>query len=86
MQGACLIPDQGTRYQVQQLKVWHVAMKTPGATTKTWHRQIKIFKNKISFEDPEANLLITYTPWNKNELWAIVKDFFQNNLKSSQSC
>ena len=53
-------------------------METPGATTKTQHRQIKIWKNKISFEDPEAYLLITYTLWNKNELWAIVEDFFQS--------
>lgn len=31
------------------------------------------FKIKPS-EDPEAKLLITYIPWTKAELWAIVKD------------
>ena len=62
-------------------------METPGAATKSQHRQIKIWKNKISFEDPEAYLLITYTLWNKNELWAIVEDFFPKlTEKSSQSC
>ena len=38
--GLSLIPGQGTRSHVQQLKSLHAAMKVWNATTKTWSSQI----------------------------------------------
>ena len=40
--GLGLIPGQGTRYDMPQLKVLHAAMKIedPISTAKTWHSQI----------------------------------------------
>ena len=41
--GPSLIPGQGTRSHMPQLKILHAAMKIkdPRAAAKTWHSQIK---------------------------------------------
>ena len=46
--GPSLIPGQGTRSHVPQLKILHAAMKIkdPRAATKIWHSQIKKEKKK----------------------------------------
>ena len=50
--GPSLIPGQGTRSHVPQLKILHAAMKIkdPRAATKIWHSQIKKEK-KRSFRE-----------------------------------
>ena len=58
--GPSLIPGQGTRSHVPQLKILHAAMKIkdPRAATKIWHSQIKKEKKKI-FQRNKVILFLT---------------------------
>ena len=51
--GPSLIPGQGARSHLPQLKILHATMKIkdPRAAAKTWHSQIK---KKRSFRETEA--------------------------------
>ena len=57
--GPSLIPGQGTRSHMPQLKILHAAMKIkdPRAAAKTWHSQIK---KKEIFQRNRGILFLTH--------------------------